>query len=607
MLPKKKAYCLLMGFFYFTSPFVRGQDQKLADSLIIIYESQEYEDGDLSLLYDIAVNVQNPEKKLKFSELLITRAVKGSLSSYLYYGYLQKGNALQEMGNNAQALEAYYNSLDHAHRSDHGIGIGSLMISIADTYSIMGNSENAQNYYQKGIKLLRKLGDSVKIATALLNAGDEFVNTKKYDSALVYFKESGVIFEKVNYLNGTAYNLGNTGMVYAELARDALAEQQINEAIKILGELEDYYPISVYLTYMADIYARRLDFNTALGYLQRSLDLAREYGLKDQLSDAHLKLSELYENFGNYEESHNYYKQHIAYRDSVQNIASVQQMADLRTNYEVSQKQVEVDLLNQQKKIRGIIVLATGIALFLIGLLALGLFRRNRYIKITNKIIAEEKTRSDNLLLNILPEETARELKEFGKVKAHRFESVTVLFTDFEGFTKYSEHLRPEVLVESVDFYYSKFDEIIERHGLEKIKTVGDAYMCAGGLPFQSEDHAWKIVLAAFEIIAFVEEARVNSKADQIRFNIRIGINSGPVVAGVVGTKKFAYDIWGDTVNVASRMESMSAPGKINISENTYALVKDLAACQYRGEIQVRNRGIMKMYFVEGLKSSIHV
>jgi class 3 adenylate cyclase len=293
------------------------------------------------------------------------------------------------------------------------------------------------------------------------------------------------------------------------------------------------------------------------------------------------------------------FKQHIAYRDSVTNVETVQEMANLRTDFEVSQKQVEVDLLSEQKKNQQLVAIATGIALLLVGIMAFGLFRRNKFVVKTKKIIESEKERSDQLLLNILPEETAQELKTIGKVQAKRFDSVTVMFTDFKGFSAYADKLSPEELVESVDFYFSKFDEIIEKYDLEKIKTVGDAYMCAGGLPFPVENHAEKMIEAAFEIAEFVKDSKKNDPDDMTRFDIRIGINTGPVVAGVVGSKKFAYDIWGDAVNVASRMESNSKPGKINISQNTYELVKNNYICEPRGEIEVKNRGRLKMFFVE--------
>ena len=459
-------------------------------------------------------------------------------------------------------------------------------------------------YYNKAIATLRKTKDTLALASYILNAGDALLTNKKYDSALVYFNESGALFEEVDYVAGKAYNLGNIGMVYANTGKNDLAEKNINEAIGILEESGDYYPISVYLISMSNIYLEKEEHQTAIDYAQKSLTLAEQYGFKEQIADANKKLAALYELIGNLETSYVHYKKHIVYRDSVKNIETVQQMADQRTNYEVSQKQIEVDLLDQRRKNQRNIAIATALALFLIGILAIGLFRRNKFIRKTKRIIEEERDRSDNLLLNILPEETAQELKLNGKVQAKHFDAVTVLFTDFKGFTQYSEKLSPTALVDTIGFYFSKFDAIIEKHGLEKIKTIGDAYMCAGGLPFPTEDHAQKMVRAAFEIAEFVKETKQDVAASEMTFDIRIGINTGPVVAGVVGTKKFAYDIWGDTVNVASRMESMSEPGRINISHSTYELIKSDFECEYRGEIEAKNRGKVKMYFVNGGKEN---
>jgi len=600
----KKAY-LALGFFCFALCAVRGfQDQKLADSLVATYQAGTYAEDERAILERIVQEETNPDKKLHFTGILIEKATRDSSLNILYNAYLQKGNALQLKGDNAEALQAFLKSLEFAERTGYQLGIGSLMVSIGDTYSAVDNSKNAQTFYRRGIQLLRQLNDSVKIATALLNAGDDYFNTGHLDSALIYTEESTVIFQQIDHMIGKAYGLGNLGMIYAEQERDALAERNINEAVAILEELQDYYPISVYLTYMADIYFRKNDLETAINYAQRSLDLSMQSGLKDQISDAHLKLSQLYDSAGDPATSLSHFRDHVAYRDSVRNIEAVQEMADLRTDYEVSQKQIEVDLAEERRKNQRNISIATAIALMLIALLATALFRRNRFIKRTNEIIAAEKDRSDSLLLNILPEKTAEELKKHGKVKADRYDSVSVLFTDFKGFTSFSENLSPEVLVQNVDYYFSKFDEIMEKYGLEKIKTIGDAYMCAGGLPFPSDDHAEKMILAAQDIIDFVKASREMDTNIAMPLDIRIGINTGPVVAGVVGTKKFSYDIWGDTVNVASRMESNSEPGRINISENTYELIKDKFQCTYRGELEVKNRGSLKMYFVNGKASS---
>ncbi|SRX73815.1 adenylate/guanylate cyclase domain-containing protein [Aequorivita antarctica] len=600
MIVNRKAYFLIIGFFCLFNSTIIAQDQRIADSLAGIYRADTLKGNEkLELLRELSFNeVKDNQRSLQYAEELIQLSEKMGDYPYLSQGYYQKGSAHRLLGNLEEAVKAFFKSAEFARKINKFSLEGSAYGAIASVYSITDNHKNAMLYYNKAIATLRKDKDKVALASTILNAGDALLTKKKYDSALVYFKESGEIFEQLNYATGKAYNLGNIGMVYANTGKKELAEKNINEAIHILQESEDYYPISVYLMAMSDIYLEKGQWQAAIDYSKRSLTLAKQYGLKEQIGDANKKIAELYEQAGDSVLSYKYYKSYIIYRDSVVNVKNVQQMGDLRTNYEVSQKQIEVDLLDQKRKNQRNIIIATAIALFLIILMAIGLYRRNNFIRKTKKIIEQERDRSDSLLLNILPEETAAELKQNGAVKAKKYDSVTVLFTDFKGFTNYSEKLSPEALVETVSFYFSRFDEIVEKHGLEKIKTIGDAYMCAGGLHSNTEDHAKRMILAAIEIAAFVEKTKKDVSASELTFDIRIGINTGPVVAGVVGTKKFAYDIWGDTVNVASRMETMSEPGKINIGENTYELVKDTFECEYRGEIAVKNRGAMKMYFI---------
>jgi len=210
-----------------------------------------------------------------------------------------------------------------------------------------------------------------------------------------------------------------------------------------------------------------------------------------------------------------------------------------------------------------------------------------------------EKNKSDSLLNNILPEEVANELKSFGKSYARKHADVTVLFADIHGFTAIAEKLSPELLVNELDECFRAFDLIVEKYGLEKIKTIGDAYMAASGLPVADPDHALNAVRTAFDMQRFMQGFKISKQVQNLPvFEIRIGIHSGPVIAGVVGAKKFAYDIWGDTVNLASRMENSGEAGKINISGATYALVKDHFSCEYRGKMQAKNKGEVDMYFV---------
>jgi class 3 adenylate cyclase len=217
----------------------------------------------------------------------------------------------------------------------------------------------------------------------------------------------------------------------------------------------------------------------------------------------------------------------------------------------------------------------------------MGLQRTRKEKTISDKL----RNESDALLLNILPSEVAEELKQKGSSEAKLYNHVSVLFTDFVNFTGLSEQMSPTELVQEIHKNFTAFDAIMEKHGIEKIKTIGDAYLAVCGLPNEVEDHAQRITKAALEIQEFMQ-------SNQGKFQIRIGIHSGPVVAGIVGVKKYAYDIWGDTVNMASRMESNSEAGKINISKATYELISEEFVCAHRGKIVAKGKGEIDMWFV---------
>ncbi|MBK8807100.1 MAG: hypothetical protein IPO21_10820 [Bacteroidales bacterium] len=218
-------------------------------------------------------------------------------------------------------------------------------------------------------------------------------------------------------------------------------------------------------------------------------------------------------------------------------------------------------------------------------------------------ILIEEKLKSEELLQNILPEETSRELMIHGKARTQAYHKVSILFCDFVGFTNACESLKPQEIVDELHRYFSKFDEICEMHFIEKIKTIGDAYMCAGGLPMRNNSNPIDITLAALAMIEYVEKENKRKILGNLPvWRVRIGIHTGPIVAGVIGKKKFAYDIWGDAVNTAARMESSSEAGMINVSEYTHSFIKEFFDCTSRGKILAKHKGMIDMYYVNGLK-----
>ena len=263
---------------------VVGQDQRIADSLTLIYQTGDLEgEALMDVLRNLSYNEQDASKSQKYAEELIALATPVEHYYNLFRAYRQIAEINLQRGNFDTALETYFKSLDAAKLAENPGWQGSAMTGIADTYSEMGNSSNASNFYNEAISVLRIGTDTIALAISILNAGDEYFKAVKYDSALVYFNESAVIFEQQDYLIGKAYAQGNTGMVQAATGEYQLAQRNINEAVAILEELGDSYAISEYLAYMADSHWEQGDSDTALDYAHRSLVMAQQFGIKQQI------------------------------------------------------------------------------------------------------------------------------------------------------------------------------------------------------------------------------------------------------------------------------------------------------------------------------------
>lgn len=382
-----------------------GQNQKIADSLEVIYNQRtEVEQTDLDFLENIAFHQTAPEKKAYYSNLIIEISERQSAPKWLFRGLILRGHAFRLKGEIDKALDDYFRAESLADSIGFKKGVGGANSAIGDVYSVEGQHTKSIEHYKKAAAIFKILSDSVNMATVLLNTGELYRKSKNLDSALVYFQRSKVIFNRINYLIGTAYNLGNIGLVLAEQGRHKQAEENIKGAIVILEKLGDRYPIAVYQTSLAEIYAQRGEYDRALKYAKSSLNIGLEEGLKEQIRDASLKLSELYKSVGNSDEAYTYLKQYITYRDSINNEETIRKMADLRTEYEVNKKQIEVDLLSEQAKLNRIVAWSAVFIIALLLVLTIALLKiyriKDRAVRIVRqrrRVIAAQRNKLDEV------------------------------------------------------------------------------------------------------------------------------------------------------------------------------------------------------------------
>jgi class 3 adenylate cyclase len=525
------------------------------------------------------------------------------------------------MGEFNKSIEYLLQFLKLAEEMDDDMRKAVALNNIGLRYHDMGNPEIALDYYDRAKRINLKTGATGRYATNLSNMGNSYQvmwqnnpdNEQLYDSALSLQMEA----IRLNRINQDYYKMQygfqSLAILYAKKKQLNDAQVALDSAVFFANKVEDHYGNINLMRLRADLLNKEKRFGESIPILQEALKMATEMNYRTLLVDIYDELSESYSGKKDFVKAYEFDQKYMELQDSLQNIEKSKAFAQMnfyeqekaRQEKEILNKNLEIQELrmNRQRLVRNSVIIVGS----LIFLLLIGLWQRYRFVRRTkseledkNKIIQNEREKSDKLLLNILPEETAGELKASGKSKAKMFDMVTVMFADFKGFTMMAEKMTPQELVDEIDHYYKTFDDIITRHNIEKIKTIGDAYMCAGGLPTPNKTNPVDVLMAACEIREFMKKHKAEKEAaGKPFFEARIGIHTGPVVAGIVGNRKFAYDIWGDTVNIASRMESSGEVGKINISQVTWESAKDKFECTYRGKLETKNKGLMDMYFVE--------
>jgi class 3 adenylate cyclase len=358
---------------------------------------------------------------------------------------------------------------------------------------------------------------------------------------------------------------------------------------------------------LGNVYEKKGDYKNAIIYYKKGETQALDLNAKQELKEIYEQLSKSYSKSADYGNAFKYQSLFSNIKDTLYNNENDKKLGSLQFDFDLQKKQGEINLLTKDKALSALQIerqkfatnaFAAGLALvFLITVL---IFKNYREKVKTNKILDQQKDEIEGLLLNILPSEVAKELQVHGQATPRNYDTVSVMFTDFKNFTIHADKMSPQELVEELNTCFVSFDTIIGKYNLEKIKTIGDSYMCAGGIPTTDARQAYNMIKACLEIQEYIvinNKRRENAGLEP--WDLRIGVHVGPVVAGVVGKKKYAYDIWGSTVNIASRIESNGAPGQVNISADAYELVKNEFDCTYRGKIYAKNVGEIDMYFVE--------
>ncbi len=391
-MPRIVIYYLIVGVVLSFSD-VLGQDQHIADSLIQLYNARKNgtDSIDLALLDNIAYNHSNPDSALFYSELLLKEATKRSKPEYIYKGLIHKGNALRLQGKLSEAIKVFISSIEEAESTGNKKGIGSSYITLGDVYFYANDIKNSLRYYNKAMSIFKDLNDSNLLANVYFNAGSEYLHIGMIDSALNYFGFTTKIYKTLDHKSGIAYSIGNIGLAYSRLKNYDQAEKNLLKAIKLLKELGDMYPVASYQIGLARIYKTEGKIKTAIDYAQRSYNLSVKYGLTQQLRDACEELSDLYRLTGNYKKAFEYQIKYISYRDSIINREKIMQMADMRTEFEVSQKQAEVDLLKKKRQAQTVISAGLVLVILMAVALVFLLYSNNRRKQKLNRQLAEQK------------------------------------------------------------------------------------------------------------------------------------------------------------------------------------------------------------------------
>ena len=510
-------------------------------------------------------SIENYEKALAIFEQLKEKERIASTLGNIGFIYRSQSDY-------AKALDYYQRSLSIFEKMGNKEGIATNLGNIGMIYDYQSDFIRALEYYNKAIKLKQELGDKTGEAALLSNIGLVYYFKSDYPHALEYLQKSVDIFDDIGNKYGVASILGNIGIIYQKQNEFSKALENYKEAVNIYEELGNKSSLASNLGNIGEFYYnisqdsvivkikeetnfisanKQVNLERSISYYNQAIKLLEEVGERDTRSRFLMGLSDAYKLIGDYAKSLESYKEYVSLKDSVFTEKSQSQIANLEAirENEIKDKEIEIkDLEITQSQNERYAVIGGAIA---VGFIAIIIFR--------------QRQRSEKLLLNILPLKIAKRLKKKERLIADDIECASIVFVDLVGFTNYSKDRKASDVLQMLNDVFDRFDGLILKYGLEKIKTIGDGYMAAAGVPEPCDDHSVRATNFSLDIHIVLNEINAEMNTD---IHARVGIESGPIVAGVIGEMKFAYDLWGDSVNTASRMESTGTPGLVHISSN---------------------------------------
>ena len=543
--------------------------------------------------------IENYEKALAVFDSLDDKSGQANILSNV-------GTVYFNQADDAKALEFYLKALGVAEQTTDSTRIATILLNIGAVYAHKtATHDKALQYYFKALPISQSLADKNILGTINSNIGELYLLRGDVQLAVNYFNES---LKNYGGSENTPYALNNLGKAYQQKGDFSTALQYHQQAYDFSNKLDAPLDMAQSLLGMGDTYMLQGNAGAAVRHYKEAEPIALKISTANtELKIAYAGLALAYNKQEDYSNAYKYQTLYSQIKDSLYNIDTDKKLSGLQFVFDIQKKQGQVDLLTKDKALQELDLKRQRIAKnalsggLLLVFIITGILYRNYRNKIkVNKLLDKQNAEIESLILNILPEAVAKELQKTGNATPKFYEKASVLFTDFKNFSKLADELSPQEVVTELSECFVAFDDIIEKNNLEKIKTIGDSYMCAGGIPIPDEGHPVAIVKASLEIQEFIKDRNEKRMAHNLPpWDVRIGINTGPLVAGVVGKKKYAYDIWGGTVNVASRLESNGEPGRVNISAATFDLVKHKYACTYRGKILAKNVGEVDMYFIE--------